>query len=185
MAPGARRRDFAERHGVDGDRDHAVGLVGAGRPTMTRTWGRQRPRVPVSPSAVPGTVDDWPVSVDGPVDTVAVEGDTVYLGGDFRHVDGKPRVSLAALSLSTGALQAWAPSANVSVRAIAVIGSNVAIGGAFDLVTDGGGSTTAPHLARISTAGTVDRAWSTTLVIDDIVRGLLPTRPPSPTSTGR
>ncbi len=121
-----------------------------------------------------GTFDAWPVTVDGPVDAVAVDGDTVYLGGDFRHVDGALRVSLAAVSLSTGALLSWAPQANVRVDALAVGGGNVYLGGAFDTVTDAAGDVAAPYLARVSTTdGSVDRTWSQGVVLDGQVRSLL------------
>ncbi len=153
-----------------------VAIVAGTFDTVVGPSGDQRSATSVAKfRPATGTFDDWPVSVDGPVDAVAVQGDTVYLGGDFRHVNGQLRVSLAAVSLSTGALLPWAPSANVSVLAIAVAGTDVYIGGAFDQVSDAGGSTPAAHLARISTDGTVDRAWSTALVINDIVRSLLPT----------
>ena len=121
-----------------------------------------------------GTFDDWPVTVDGPVEAVAIDGDTVYLGGDFRHVDGQLRVSLAAVSLSDGSLLPWAPRANVSVGALAVGGGYVYLGGAFDTVTDASGDVTAPHLARVAEAdGTVDRTWSQGVAIGDVVRALL------------
>ena len=120
-----------------------------------------------------GVVEAWPVSTDGPVQAVAVDGDTVYLGGDFRHVNGELRISLAAVSLSTGALLPWSPEANVWVNALAVSGGWVYLGGAFDTVTDAGGDVTAPYLARVSASdGTVDRTWSTA-VLDAAVRSLL------------
>jgi fibronectin type 3 domain-containing protein len=122
-----------------------------------------------------GAFDDWPVAVDGPVNAVAVDGDTVYLGGDFRHVDGALRVSLAAVSLSTGALLPWAPEANVAVGALALSGAEVYVGGTFTVVTDASGAVTAPYLARIGTDGTIDRTWSTALALDAQVRSLLPT----------
>lgn len=147
--------DFDKTLSPSGD-EHVVASVAAFRPAT-------------------GTFDDWPVVVDGPVLAVAVSGDTVYLGGDFRHVNGALRVSLAAVSLSTGALLPWAPQANVSVEAIAVSRGEVYIGGAFTTVTDDTGAVSAAHLARISAAGVVDRSWSTGLTLDDRVRTLLPT----------
>ncbi len=120
-----------------------------------------------------GVVEAWPVSTDGSVQAVAVDGDTAYLGGDFRHVNGELRISLAAVSLSTGALLPWAPEANVWVNSLAVSGGWVYLGGAFDTVTDAGGDVAAPYLARVSVAdGTVDRTWSTAAP-DAPVRSLL------------
>ena len=43
-------------------------------------------------------------------------GRTIYIGGEFTAVDGQPRNHLAAIDASTGALTAWNPDANGSVR---------------------------------------------------------------------
>ena len=138
--------------------------------TSTRRSARRAMSMscPPSPSSGPatGTFEDWPVEVDGPVFAVAVDGDTVYLAGDFRHVGGALRVSLAAVSLSSGAVLPWDPQANVSVEALAVAGGNVYIGGAFTAVSDDIGSVNAEHLARISAGGVVDRSWSTALSLE-------------------
>ncbi len=181
----------------------AADLVGASE-SMSRTWGVNghvaaiAPAGPVavvggdfdkvlSPSGdervvssvaklrpATGTFDDWPVTVDGPVSAVAVDGDTVYLGGDFRHVDGALRVSLAAVSLADGSLLPWAPTANIAVEALAVSGGDVYIGGRFSSVTDGQGTAAVSYLARISSAGVLDRDWSTAVTLTDRVRSLLP-----------
>jgi len=149
---------------VAGDFDMTIGP--SGDEHVVTNLARYRPAT--------GTFDPWPVVVDGPVGAVAVAGDTVYLAGDFRHVDGALRVSLAAVSLSTGAVLPWAPQANISAEAIAAVGSYVYIGGAFTTVTDGTGSVDAAHLARIGVDGTVDRPWSTALTLDDRVRTIVP-----------
>ncbi len=147
--------DFDMTLGPSGD-EHAVSSVALFRPAT-------------------GTFEDWPVAVDGPVLAAAVDGDTVYLAGDFRHVGGAPRVSLAAVSLSTGAVLPWNPQANISVEALAVSGGNVYLGGAFTTLTDDTGSVDAAHLARISSSGVVDRTWSTELTIGDRVRTITAT----------
>ncbi len=121
-----------------------------------------------------GTFDTWPVTADGPVNAIAVDGDTVYLGGDFRHVNGVLRTSLAAVSLSQGTLLPWAPAANVAVDALAVSGGDVYIGGPFDTVTDAQGPSAVPYLARLSASdGSLDRTWSTSVTLDAPVHALL------------
>ncbi len=181
----------------------ASDLVGASR-TMSRTWGVDGHVAAIAPAGPvtivaggfgtvlgpagdsravgnvakfrpsTGTFDNWPVTVDGPVDAVAVDGGTVYLAGDFRHVNGQRRISLAAVSLADGTLLPWSPQANVSVDAVAVGGGYVYVGGAFDTVTDASGDVAAPHLARVGAVdGTVDRAWSQGVAIDGTVRSLL------------
>ena len=46
--------------------------------------------------------------VDGPVHELARTGNTLYVAGDFSHVAGRPRKTLAAVSTS-GLLLPWAP----------------------------------------------------------------------------
>ena len=73
------------------------------------------------------------------VKDIAVAGDTVYVGGFFTKVNGRPRVRLAALKASTGELLNWTASAegpNAQVYAIEVSPdhSKVVIGGSFSSV---------------------------------------------------
>ena len=52
-----------------------------------------------------------PKSVKGRVRTLALDGDRLYLGGEFLSVDGKARPKLAAVDARTGALQDLDPPA--------------------------------------------------------------------------
>jgi hypothetical protein len=91
---------------------------------------------------------------NGPVYAVAFRGDVVYVGGDFTAavVRGKqvPRQRLAAVNVSDGTLLDWAPAADKVVRAVAVAGSDVWVGGDFQTINN------APRdsLARVSGDGT-------------------------------
>ncbi len=162
-APVGASSTMARTWGVDG---RVVAITPAGSAVIvagafSNLIGPSGDQIPASSVAkfepATGTFDAWPVSVDGPVNAVAVDGDTVYLGGDFRHVNGALRTSLAAVSLTDGSLLSWAPSANVAVNALAVSGGYVYLGGPFNTVTDSTGPTAAPYLARISTGGVLDR----------------------------
>ena len=98
----------------------------------------------------------WRRTVTGEVQTLAVDGETVYAGGSFDAIDGSPRRNLAALS-SAGDLLAWAPRVDASgedaplVRAIVVVDNTVYVGGRFDTV-DGQARLA---LAAVATDGTM------------------------------
>ena len=83
-----------------------------------------------------GDVDStFAVSANGSVWTMAVDGTRVFIGGSFTQVGTSTRRGLAALDATTGALDAaWTPAAEggaTSVRALAVSGGTVYVGGAF------------------------------------------------------
>jgi hypothetical protein len=68
------------------------------------------------------------------VSALALDGDTLYAGGLFDSVGGQPRAGLAAVSASTGAVQAFdaALSRSAAVLAMARVGSVLTIGGQFE-----------------------------------------------------
>jgi outer membrane protein assembly factor BamB len=73
---------------------------------------------------------------NGRVNTIAVSGDTVYIGGSFTEVRTQnglavARSRLAAINASTGKLMDWAPQVNRPVSALAVNGGRVYAGGVF------------------------------------------------------
>jgi trimeric autotransporter adhesin len=79
-------------------------------------------------------VTSWNPSASGGsriVYAMAVDGNTVYAGGDFTTIGGKPRNRLAALDASSGQSATWNPNPDDTVRAIAVSGTSVFVGGDF------------------------------------------------------
>jgi WD40 repeat protein len=73
-------------------------------------------------------------SVNGPVYSVATspDGKWVVIGGDFTTVNGLKRSKIAMFSVATGKIvQAWDPVVAARVKALAIYGNSVFIGGAF------------------------------------------------------
>ena len=68
------------------------------------------------------------------VTALAVSGNTLYVGGNFTHINGVYRDNLAAFNLSTGALTSWAPTAFGTVLSISPSpdGSEIYLGGSFN-----------------------------------------------------
>ena len=69
---------------------------------------------------------------------IAVSADAVYFTGEFQTVSGTPRPGLAAVDSAAGTLLPWSPEPVGEVRALAVSGDRVYIGGRFTKI---GGNT--------------------------------------------
>ncbi|HEX5557697.1 MAG TPA: hypothetical protein VFX13_08780 [Gaiellales bacterium] len=128
-------------------------------------------------SAVDGHVLPWNPGTNGTVRamTVSIDGKTVYMGGDFTTVGGRPRAHAAAMAAitpssttTTGTVRAWTANADGIVYALTQIGGRVYLGGAF-LHVGGHGR---PRLAAVSAATGALTSWHPKL--DAAVRALLP-----------
>jgi PKD repeat protein len=76
-------------------------------------------------------------SLNGQVRAVAAspDGTRLYVGGDFSVANGQPRSRIAAYDLRTGALvEAFKPSVNSSVKALAATNTTVYLGGSLTAV---------------------------------------------------
>lgn len=83
---------------------------------------------------------------------LALSGTTLYVGGRFTSLGGAARGYLGAVDATTGAVTAWQPmlngsSATRAVRALAVVGGNLYVGGAFNTAN----STARNNLAAFDT----------------------------------
>lgn len=140
--------------------DAAVIFVGG---AFTQIGGKTRQRVAEVQAATvgagTGVVNGWSARVDNQVWGMAVFSGQVYIGGDFRHVNGHDRERLAALSSSSGGLSAdWVPRADNAVRVISVppAGDKLFVGGAFTLFDN----QRQAHLVAVTTTGGALLPWA-------------------------
>lgn len=108
------------------------------------------------------TVTPWlqGTQIYGPVYSLAKKDNTVYVGGSFSSVNGKPRAGLASFNATTGDLLSWGPKiakkdGSMVVNTMAVDKNMIIVGGNFETV-DG---QSRPNLTAISTQGVV-QAWT-------------------------
>ena len=84
-----------------------------------------------------GQANAWHPDATGRIDAnpvvaaIAVRGDTVYVGGNFTAIGGRPRRCLAAVDARTGGALDWNPSPDYLVNAIALSGNTAYVGGEF------------------------------------------------------
>ena len=104
---------------------------------------------------------DWNPSPDGVVRSLAasVDGNTLYVGGDFTKVDGVTREHIAAvLGWGGGSVTGWTVGADGTVRSLVLTGGTLPWGGILyaggDFTTIG--SLPRNHLAALSNSGTTD-----------------------------
>ncbi len=76
---------------------------------------------------------DLPTTFSSPTVVTAVDaaGDLAYIAGSFTGVNGTRRDGLAAVHLSTGALEPWNPSPDAGVNWVRAAGGRVFVAGGF------------------------------------------------------
>ena len=128
---------------------------------FSKIGGRSRPDI-AAIDATTGKLRNWdphPTLSPGgpPVEALAVSGRTVYVGGYFTSIGGKPRNNLAALDATTGDATSWNPNALGDsgyrypfVYVLAVSGNTVYAGGDFASI---GGKTRNAIAAIDATSG--------------------------------
>jgi hypothetical protein len=130
--------------------------VGGSFDTVRDTTGNWTPRNNAAAlDASTAAVLPWNPNPDRPVATIAVQGASVYLGGDFKSVGGTARTALARVDATTGTPDSWNPRPNNAGGAIAVSGSNAVIGGS----TGVGGVARVGLAALDASTGAVDPGW--------------------------
>ena len=108
--------------------------------------------VPAAVAVVPSDVPRTTTSFNDIVRVVVANGDTIYVGGAFTAATDASgtvvRNHVAAVDAVTGQLRAWNPNADGAVLALAVSGTDVYLGGAFNSV----GAQGRQGLAKVSAA---------------------------------
>ena len=102
-----------------------------------------------------GSVDPSFPKVNGKVYASVADGTGgFFIGGDFESVDGKPRSNAAHIA-ANGSVDSWAPEPNGSVRAMAIVGTTVYMGGDFTAL----GTIDRNYAAALNVNGTIDDTW--------------------------
>ncbi|MBI5708721.1 MAG: PQQ-binding-like beta-propeller repeat protein [Candidatus Eisenbacteria bacterium] len=114
-----------------------------------------------------GRVADWNPGPDSEVWAIAVHGRTVYVGGTFTAIAGRPQRYLAAMDAVTGALTAWNPRPDRHVTALAVRGKTVYAGGDFGAI----GGQPRTRIAALDAVTGAATAWNPGA--NDLVWGLV------------
>jgi hypothetical protein len=125
---------------------------------FTSVGGRARAHIAALDAT--GAATSWQPDTTGEVDALAVSGSTIYAGGQFASAGGVRRNHIAALDAS-GAATAWDPNADnaahdATVRALAVSGSNVYVGGNFTSI----GGQDRHCIAALDADGGTATAWN-------------------------
>lgn len=130
----------------DGDIVYSGGLFTRARQT-DGTFERRHHLAAVNSKT--GALLPFAPVVDGPVHEVKTGGGYLYIGGQFKQVDGVAQARVARFHLATGELDTtWRPKPSAQVYAIEPSGSTVYLGGNFATI----GGVAQRALAAVSAA---------------------------------
>jgi hypothetical protein len=94
------------------------------------------------------------------VRALAINGSTLYVGGDFTTIGGLTRNKIAALNASSGSVTSWNPNANSDVFAIAVNAGTIYVGGSFTTIGPTGYNESRNRLAALSASTARPTTWN-------------------------
>ncbi|MFC4335083.1 PQQ-binding-like beta-propeller repeat protein [Salininema proteolyticum] len=120
-------------------------------------------------SAATGRLLPFRADIDGTVHEVAATGDHLYIGGQFRRIDGHYLPKAARFDLATGEVDTgWRPRPSGAVFAIEPAGDTVYLGGRFGQVA----GEPSPRLAAVSADSGAPVEAFTPSVEDGAIRDL-------------
>ena len=101
--------------------------------SFTTADGQQRDRIAAYSTSTGQLISSFAPNLDATVNAITATNTTVYVGGNFSTANGVARSHLAAFSAADGSLLGWAPTADDSVKTMALTpdGSRVIVGGVF------------------------------------------------------
>ncbi len=80
------------------------------------------------------SLDSWNPDIEGAVNTMVVEDNTLYIGGRFDAVGNEVRHRAAAFQISSGNLLPWHPNADGTIYGMAIAGPTMYVGGNFNAI---------------------------------------------------
>jgi hypothetical protein len=132
-----------------------VVYVGGGFTSIGPEWQERNSLAALD--ATSGALLDWnPGGRIFLIHALTVAGNTVYVGGDFSSIGGRPRSSIAALDARTGQATSWNPQADGPVWALAVRGTSLFAGGPFGWI----GGQSRSHLGALDLDTGAATAWN-------------------------
>lgn len=103
-----------------------------------------------------GTLHSWNPDANGFINTIAVSGSQVIVGGSFNLIGGQSRNYIAAIDATSGIANAWNPGSDNVVNTIVSNGSSLYVGGLFTSI----GGQSRNRLANIDLLSGVVSGWN-------------------------
>lgn len=127
----------------------------AGIGTWASIGGRSRSFI-AGIDSVTGLANTWDPYTDGPVYSLAISGNILYLGGGFAHIGLAARNNLAALDLTTGLPTGWNPNVDGRVSALIPAAGKLYVGGYFTHI----GGQQRNYIARVDSVSGSPDSWN-------------------------
>ena len=89
------------------------------------------------------------------VTSMAIAGNTLFVGGSFTAIGGKTVSHVAAIDVATGLATTWNANPNNNVTSLAVVGDKLFVGGNFSSI----GGKSVSYLAKLDTATGLASTW--------------------------